>query len=812
MELQKFEFQRLLDFIPDKGLINFSGSRRLLFQADSLGEMRGELVNSLGENIARGILTRFGYQWGKRDAEALGHLFRDKAEWILAGPMMHAWQGVVQVENTHLEFADNGELVLMKGIWRHSYEAEQHLRLYGPSTEAVCWTLEGYASGYATKVLGSEVLCLETSCVGSGGAECKYEIRPVEHWGNLGKRYQAYLKPNSVVKSLGRLLAEERERAANRRLLVQAVMGISGHMEINTLAREVAYYAKGVTGTESAAVMLYERDRVIELLAVAGDRSLAAPLATWNSLLETVLVGGEVVRDFEISSNRGMPEIVNGILGVPLAVQGQVKGAIFVINKRDGGSFAMDDEESLRLLAGQVGVVLENVQLYKKINQELEITVAKLKSANEMLNYQYRNLEDSISLQQQLVGLVLEGKGLKSIVQTLGMLVGGTALVLNDRNKVVAKYGDTTELQAFAFSSHGLGLSQRGRGIRIVEQGDIPTGTLLREGENSSSRPGQKLVVLPVSAGGRQLGLLIVGEAQRQFTEMDMVAVRETATVIALEMLKGIEVELQFRTNFFDQLLAGKHDNPQSLQEQGKKMGFNLADEHRLVLVEVEDNEEKARKIGKRGSAELTLEDFLQVVTKATEENAPGSAVFTKDGSIVALVRVKKTKQGYHPDVSEVVNYILANLKRIASARQCWVTVGRLCRNPGDYPRSHDEARAALEIMKKLNLPEEVLFYDQLGIYSIMFDINPQKLQDYINRVLGNLIEYDKKNKGDLVATLKFYVKNTYNLHQTAKATFLSPSTLKYRLKKIQEVGNFDLNDPDSRLQVELALKVIKGV
>jgi sugar diacid utilization regulator len=402
-----------------------------------------------------------------------------------------------------------------------------------------------------------------------------------------------------------------------------------------------------------------------------------------------------------------------------------------------------------------------------------------------MLNIQYRNLEDSINLQQQLVGMVLEGKGLKNIVQTMCMLIGASAMVLNERNKVVTHYGNTAELQAFAFSSHGLGLSL---------------------GKDDS---GTRLVMLPVSAGGRQLGVLIVGEAQRQFTDMDMVAIRQTATVIALEMLKGIEVELQYRTNFFDQLLAGKHDNPQSLQEQGEKIGFNLANEHQLVLIEAEDNAENTRKIGKRASVELTLEDFLQAVTKAAEECAPGSAVFTKDGSIILLVKVIKSRKGYSPDVSKVVNYVLDNLKRIAPGRQFWITVGRLSRNLGDYPKSFDEARAALKMMKKLKLPDEVLFYDRLGVFSIMFDIDPQKLNDFINQVLGNLIEYDKKKNGDLVETLRFYIKNHYNLQQAAKAGFLSPSTLKYRLKKIQEVGNLDLNNADDRLLVELALKII---
>lgn len=783
MALQKVEFQNFLDFLPDKGLISFSGSRRLLFHADSLGELRRELLNSLGDNVARGVLTRFGYQWGKNDAESLGRQFHDKAQWLMGGPMMHSWQGVVQAENTVLEFTPSGELDLMKGIWHHSYEAEQHLRLNGISDDAVCWSLAGYASGYASKVLGDEVLCLETSCVGSGSSECIYEIRPIEAWGNQAKRHLAYLKPNSVVKSLGRMVQEERERAAKRRLLVEAVMEISGQKEMNTLAKEIAYYAKGVSDSECASVMIFNQERETLLRGVAGDKSLAEPLLGWNKLVETLVATGEVIRDYDISSNRGIPELFNNVVGVPLLVQGKVSGAIFVVNKRNGENFTIDDEEYLQIIAGRVGVVLENVYSYRKANQELEITVSKLQSANETMNIQYRKLEESINLQQQLVEMVLEGKGLKKIVQTMGTVIGGSALVLNDRNKVAAQFGETAKLQAFAFSSHGLG-----------------------EKDDSDIR----LVAVPVSAGGRQLGLLIVGEVQRRFTEADMVAIRQTAKVIALEMLKGIEVELQYRTSFFDHLLTGKHDNPQSLQEHGEIIGFNLAEEHQLVLVEVEENAENTRKIGKRATTELTLEDFLQVVTKAAEESAPGSAVFTKDGSIILLVKVKKVKKGYSPDVSKVVNYVLDNLKRSAGARQCWITVGRCCRELEDYPKSYDEARAALKMMGKLKLSEEVLFYDRLGVFGIMFDINPQKLNDFINQVLGNLIEYDKKKNGDLVETLKFYIKNHYNLQQAAKAGFLSPSTLKYRLKKIQELGNLDLNNADDRLLVELALKVIR--
>jgi hypothetical protein len=45
--------------------------------------------------------------------------------------------------------------------------------------------------------------------------------------------------------------------------------------------------------------------------------------------------------------------------------------------------------------------------------------------------------------------------------------------------------------------------------------------------------------------------------------------------------------------------------------------------EYLLVLLKVEDNSESPRKIGKRASVELILEDFRQVVAKTAKQSAP---------------------------------------------------------------------------------------------------------------------------------------------------------------------------------------------
>ena len=58
-----------------------------------------------------------------------------------------------------------------KCVWHDSYVAEQHLHHYGKSDAPVCWSLVGYASGYASACLGQEIYFRETECLAQGARD-----------------------------------------------------------------------------------------------------------------------------------------------------------------------------------------------------------------------------------------------------------------------------------------------------------------------------------------------------------------------------------------------------------------------------------------------------------------------------------------------------------------------------------------------------------------------------------------------------------------------------------------------------------------
>src|SRR3954471_3581033 len=100
------DLTRSLHFSPGDGRIWLNGQRMQLMHTSSLGDLRRELMDSLGMEKTRGMLTRVGYSAGMRDAQLLRERWPDAtpAALFAAGPRMHALEGAVKVEPLHFEF------------------------------------------------------------------------------------------------------------------------------------------------------------------------------------------------------------------------------------------------------------------------------------------------------------------------------------------------------------------------------------------------------------------------------------------------------------------------------------------------------------------------------------------------------------------------------------------------------------------------------------------------------------------------------------------------------------------------------------
>jgi DNA-binding NtrC family response regulator len=223
----------LLDFRPDQGIIRLHDQRVVILSAAAMGLLRKELIDTLGLETARRLAIRFGFADGYHDAVNL----RERSKWtnpeegLRAGAMLQTLEGIVRVEVRRVDQDASTGRFEEEVFWHDSYVAEQHVHHYGKGASPVCWSLVGYASGFASACMGKEIYFREMSCTAQGARHCVAVGRDAESWGadldNIRVDFQAASVGHEVerlheavskrLKELDRReqLLERRERELN---------------------------------------------------------------------------------------------------------------------------------------------------------------------------------------------------------------------------------------------------------------------------------------------------------------------------------------------------------------------------------------------------------------------------------------------------------------------------------------------------------------------------------------------------------------------------------------------------------------------
>jgi two-component system, NtrC family, response regulator HydG len=205
-DIDKLRFPDLTDlmarlhFSTNDGRIWLDEHRMLLVHAKALGTMRREMIEILGMDVARRLLTRMGYQSGTYDAQ-MARKVRPKTslkDMFAVGPQMHCLEGIGLSEPVRLDFdVEKGEHY-GEFLWTHQVEDEEHVRHFPIGTEPSCWMQIGYASGYATEFMGRQILYREVECQSMGQPACRIVGMPVEAWGNEGQQDLQHLMPAAL--------------------------------------------------------------------------------------------------------------------------------------------------------------------------------------------------------------------------------------------------------------------------------------------------------------------------------------------------------------------------------------------------------------------------------------------------------------------------------------------------------------------------------------------------------------------------------------------------------------------------------------
>ncbi|MET7995910.1 helix-turn-helix domain-containing protein [Amycolatopsis sp. NPDC005232] len=286
------------------------------------------------------------------------------------------------------------------------------------------------------------------------------------------------------------------------------------------------------------------------------------------------------------------------------------------------------------------------------------------------------------------------------------------------------------------------------------------------------------------------LGVVALVDPRRTVGSHEMFALEYGTTVLALELSHQrnlAEVELRLHRDLVDDLITGTDD--ESAYARADAIGHDLRGPHCVIVVQWS---------GKQA------DDAVAAVTgRAAASLQLSSMISRRAGAVVLLVRGRPDGDALYRTLS----------KSLGSA--CAIGVGARCDSPHDFPRSHSEALRALDIRQKSRSPNGATTFDQLGLYRILdTGENRAEIVAFVREWLGRLLDYDEQKNTSLVQTLSQYLECGGHYDKTASALVIHRSTLRYRLGRIREITDRDLNDVESRLNLHVATRawqVLRG-
>jgi two-component system response regulator HydG len=181
-------------FTPGDGRIWMNDQRMILMHASALGAIRRELLETIGHERSRALLTRVGYSSGARDAELIRRQWPDSdlASAFNAGPHLHCLEGVVKVEPVHFEFDVDRGTFFGEFLWHDSSEAAECIATRGIGSSPSCWMQVGYAAGYASAFLGKLIVYRELECMAMGAPHCRIVGKPADQWQDADEDLQMF--------------------------------------------------------------------------------------------------------------------------------------------------------------------------------------------------------------------------------------------------------------------------------------------------------------------------------------------------------------------------------------------------------------------------------------------------------------------------------------------------------------------------------------------------------------------------------------------------------------------------------------------
>jgi purine catabolism regulator len=412
-----------------------------------------------------------------------------------------------------------------------------------------------------------------------------------------------------------------------------------------------------------------------------------------------------------------------------------------------------------------------------EVPYEMPFIAITERAFSRLVNDQYDVLRRDSAVHEQLERLVIEGRGLEAIVIAIAGAAGGTAVAHDAGGAEIAVHPRGGGLGAEGLRALGDEVARRGASASV--------GPF----EPAEASLGGRAISVPVPGrrGGSPVAWLTVVADRGQLAEFERLVARHAAMAVALELMRERvvhETERRLAGNVLAAALSGRLD-PEELH--GRLRPFGVGENAALLLYELDDPE----------AAEGQLEAALATA------GSGGLVAATSSASRPFLCAVV---DGTGADPVETARATRDELARRAGPVR--VAASRVL-PIGALRRAFHEARCALEATAVGNGGgPEVATHEDLGAFTLLLSLqDDEALRAYSDGILEPIDGTEGEYGEELLRSLEAFIEHNGNWERAARDLYCHRHTLRYRIRKVEELTGRDLSRATDRIELWLALR-----
>lgn len=320
-----------------------------------------------------------------------------------------------------------------------------------------------------------------------------------------------------------------------------AFVAITSELDLDVVLQKIADTAREVGKAQYAAMGVVDENGLITSFITSGitqeQRELLGEPPRGHGLLGVLIQQGQPLRIPNIAADPrscGFPPNhppMTSLLGVPVSVQDQITGDLYLTDKIGAAAFTAEDEWWLTIFARQAAIAIENARLYKKTRtaQQRAQTLAELTS----------QLNQSIQMQELF----------QQITRAASTLLELPAAALYLMDAARSRFDFEAEVGLRNLTRHSLEnalpiedsvagrVLKKGAAIIIEDEADlvIKKFILLANGERPKS-----MMMVPIRRGSVVNGVIAVyGARPRRFSDEEESLLQAFADQAALALEKA---------------------------------------------------------------------------------------------------------------------------------------------------------------------------------------------------------------------------------------------------------------------------------